>query len=341
MKAQMLFCLLGFIVSLMSITHAQTTDNTLTADDGTYWTLPMTECNDDNICEIRVSPQGTIYSWDMVNFLLYVSQKNADIYDTYDLTEHSQHIIASIDFVPYDEEGYVVFFSPNGASRALTRYELATGNLDLMQFPEDYDLVGCNRYSAVNQRELRLIFPLGLDGHLVACTDSPQNRPVIHIIDVNTLNIEQSLDIGGQFSDIIQPSWQLMAGLDGKIYAVVINASAIFPDLPPIDYENEEIALIYDTSTNLWEYQIISSSLGILVSALPDGTIYVRRRLLNQYSPSFELIREIGNTELETIPQHYIGITLDGNIFLSQGVGYGNILVSNISDYPLIDVEAD
>ena len=97
--------------------------------------------------------------------------------------------------------------------------------------------------------------------------------------------------------------------------------------------------MIYDTSTNLWEYQIISSSLGILVSALPDETIYVRRRLLDQYSPSFSLMREIGNTELERIPQHYVGITLDGNTFLSQGNDYGNILVSNISDYLLLDVD--
>jgi len=37
----------------------------------------------------------------------------------------------------------------------------------------------------------------------------------------------------------------------------------------------------------------------------------------------------------------FLGITLDGDIFFSQGNDYGDILVSNISDYPLIDVEAD
>ncbi len=56
-----LFALLSFGAGQA---QAQRVKDTLRYSDDLYWTLPTTECDGDNFCEVRISPQGTIYGWD-------------------------------------------------------------------------------------------------------------------------------------------------------------------------------------------------------------------------------------------------------------------------------------
>jgi hypothetical protein len=57
-----------------------------------FWTLPATECDGDNFCEVRISPSGTITGWDKVNHLLYLSRINTPAYEVYDLSGYSQQL---------------------------------------------------------------------------------------------------------------------------------------------------------------------------------------------------------------------------------------------------------
>lgn len=136
------FLVLFFL--LIPLSYAQVSDGILTDDDGTFWTLPFAECSGGNRCQIRVSPEGTIYYWDMVNLLLYVSKQNETSFITHDLTTHRQKLLRAIDFVPFEASEYVAFYSPVGGSRAITRYDLTSQSAEVMQFPDGLNLVGCN-----------------------------------------------------------------------------------------------------------------------------------------------------------------------------------------------------
>ncbi len=172
----------------------------------------------------------------------------------------------------------------------------------------------------------------------MVCTYSPQKRPIIDIVDINTLTIEQTLDISGRFIDIVDPLWIIASGLDKNIYVLVNNPEATIPDLPQIDEETEEIILVYDVVTDVWSYQIkpMENTFEIL-GVLPDnGGIFFQNytpdgREIIQFSSDFQILRKFG-LDLG----YFQGITLDGSVFFSNGTDYADILVDNVSNYPLL-----
>ncbi len=90
------------------------------------------------------------------HFLLYISRQNAPEFEVHDLSVFAHDLLAVLDFIPFEDEGYVVFYSPPGASRALTRYDLHERTLDHIEFAADHRLIGCNNYIPEKQRVLRL-----------------------------------------------------------------------------------------------------------------------------------------------------------------------------------------
>jgi len=309
----------------------------LIADDSTFWSLPV-ECDGENFCEIRISANGTIYSWDMNDFMLYISRKNVASYEIHDLGQYSQDLVFSLDFVPFDDLGYVAFYSPIGAARALNRYDINAGTLDLIQFPESYDLVGCNFSNpAVRQLRLRHIYPLDINGDLIACTNSPQNRPVIHIIDVTSLTIMETLDIQGGYASIFQPGWIVSGGINGKIYAIVHNPEETISDLPQINEASEEFVLVYDVSTGTWTYEIkpIENTYEIL-AVLTDGTVLFQNytpdgREIMQFTSDFKILRRFG-LEIGV----FLGATSNGDIFFSTDNSDTGVKIENIDDHPIL-----
>lgn len=330
-----LFCLLP--VS-MSVSYAQSSGSQLVGADNQFWTLPATECDGDNFCEVRISPSGTISGWDKVNFRLYISRLNSQTYEVYDLSRYSQYLVFVIDFIVFEELGYAIMYSPVGASRTLTRFNLSTQSLENVGFPSNYRLVGCNRYTAVTQRRLRFIYQLGLEGRLIACTDSPHGNPIIHVIDINTLIIEQSLDIEARFYDVIQPNWIIAGGLNNKIYALVRNPEATMPNLPQIDDATEEIILIYNVDTETWSSQIKSQENTYeILAALPStGGVFFQNYLsegkeILQFDSNFQILRRFGlNLGV------FQGMTADGYIFFSTGDDYSDIRIINVEGMPEI-----
>ncbi len=298
----------------------------------------MSECDGDNFCEVRVSPQGTIYSWDNHNRKLYVSAPDQASYDTYDLSSRSDFLLYGTDFVPFDTEGYVAFFSIlGGLSNYLTRYTLSTGDMQTAEFPAGYRLTMCNQYISVRQRELRFIYPLGLDGKLLACTKSPERRPAIHVIDVNTLAIEQSIDLNERFRSQTEPAWEILGGYDGKIYILDNLPEMFIADLPVIDPRHEEIVLIYDIVSGSLTYQVVPFDryFGFMVAALPDSSLLVRASTLNQYSSAAELIRKMDVEQLRQAGRGFAGVTLDGYVLFNAPIDYASMSVIKIDDYPL------
>src|SRR5688572_11115655 len=99
MKVHVLFCFA--LIFLVSISSAQSTGDLLLGDNNQFWTLPATECDGDNFCEVRISHQTTIYSWDTAHRKLYISRANQSIYTTHDLSPYSNDLGANVDFVPF------------------------------------------------------------------------------------------------------------------------------------------------------------------------------------------------------------------------------------------------
>jgi hypothetical protein len=324
------------MVSMASTTGAQS-DLHFLEDADSFWTLPV-ECYGENVCEIRISSNGTIYNWDINDFKLYISRKNIASYEAYDLGQYSQDLVFSLDFVPFDELGYIIFYSPIGSGRMLNRYNINAGTLQLIQFPENYDLVGCNLANAsVRQLRLRHIYPLGINSDLMACTNSPQNRPVMHIIDVTSLTIRKTLDIQGGYVSVFQPGWIVSGGINGKIYAIVHNPEATIGILPQINETSEEFVLVYDVSTETWTYEIkpIQNTYEIL-AVLPDGTLLFQNytidgREIIQFTPKFKILRRFG-LEIGV----FLGVTSNGDIFFSTGDSDTGILIENINDYQML-----
>jgi hypothetical protein len=323
---------------LVSIGFAQSSSVQLIAEDNLSWTLPATQCDGDNFCQVRISPSGTISGWDMVNFRLYVSRLNASTYEVYDLSAYSRYLVFVTDFIVFDELGYAIMYSPAGGSRALSRYDLSTQTLQTINFPDGYQLIGCHRYTAVNQVRLRLIFQLGLEGRFMACSGSPQARPIIHIINVNTLTIEQSLDLNVGLGESAIPNWNTVAGgLDNKVYALVRNPEATIPNLPQIDEATQEIILTYDIANGLWSYQVKPKlTIYEILVALPNrGGILSQHDVLEgseiiQFDPSFDIVRRFG---LDGIFQ---GATSDGYLFFSTGKDYSDISVIKLESPSLV-----
>jgi hypothetical protein len=104
-----------------------------------------------------------------------------------------------------------------------------------------------------------MIFQVGLESQLMACTDSPENGPLIHLIDLNILTIQSTLDPPGGFFNIIQPDWQVLGGFDNRIYAFVSKSQDVIADLPPINEETETFILIYDVDQSEWSYIVDSA----------------------------------------------------------------------------------
>lgn len=293
---------LGLIICV-PLAQAQISPTILTAADGNYWTLPDI-CND---CEIRVSPQGTLYHWDRTAFVLYRSIKNAGTFDVYRLEDYAEHLIFITDFIPLDAEGYVVFFSPPGASRALARYDLNTGQFDIVQFPEGYDLVACNRYTAVTQHTLRSVLRVGLDGVLVACTDSPEYTVTLQVIDIHSFSIEKSIHTRVGFYDVIQPLWTIHAGWDNRIYAVTSIASVF-------DATSEALLQVYDMATDQTLYSLMPMDTYEILEIDSQSNIFMQvytpqEHEVLQYDAGFRLVRQFSQ------PGTYVGMTLDGTIF--------------------------
>jgi hypothetical protein len=216
-----------------------------------------------------------------------------------------------------------------GASRSLTRFDLNTQNLDDIVFPNDYSLVGCNLYKAVNQRTLRFIYQLDTTGGLVACTVSPQGKPTIHIIDVNNLAVGQTLDIDANFQDSLNPNWTMAAGLDGKIYVLVHNPEATINNLPQIDTASQEIILIYDVNQAIWSYKIKpKENTREILGVLPDGNVIFRNVEVDaeilEFNSDFQVVRILPDSGI------FQGITSDGLLFFSSGNDYSDINIVDI-----------
>ena len=341
MKTRWLLGLLGVIILSVSLAQSQPPGDILRYDDNLFWTLPAEECDGGNFCEVRISPQGNIYGWDTVHHKLYVSPTNQDRYETYDLSGDGKYLVFVEDFVPFEDQGYVMLFSPPGASVTLTRYDLKTHTLEIMDFPPEYRLAHCNRPLGQRQSRVRFIFPLGLENKLVACTNSPAHRPLIHIIDVNTLTIERTLNINGYFDDTGKPFWLIAGGLDNKIYALVNNPEATIPDLPEIDTKTQEIILVYDVASDAWTYQIkpAEHTFEILATLPSDGSVFFQNYLpedheIIQFSAGFRILRRFGLGA-----NIFQGMTLDGKLFFSSGKDYSDITIIDIQDVPLVDEE--
>jgi hypothetical protein len=305
----------------------------LRGDNNQFWTLPPTECDGDNFCEVRISPQGTIYGWNNIHRKLYISQGNQGIYLILDLSNYATQLGFNTDFIPFDSEGYIIFFTSfGGLANHIMRYSINTGTLEEVIFPSGYRLVGCNPNTAVEQRTLRFIFQLGSVGRFMACTDSPQDNPIIHIINVDTLAIEQSLNINARFIDVTQPLWIVAGGLDNKIYAIVRNPNDTIPNLPQIDEATQEIILVYDVTNQIWSYEIKpKENTYEVLAVLPnnEGIFFQNGSEIIQFDTNFQIVRRIPS------PGRFQGMTANGDIFFSIGGDYADISVSNVRDYPV------
>jgi hypothetical protein len=303
------------------------------SDDADFWNLPV-ECDRENYCQKRISSNGTIYSWNENDFKLYISRKNVASYETYNLGQYKQGIALATDFAPFDELGYIVFYSPIGASRTLSRYDIDTGTLELMQFPDGFDLIGCNWTLGVRQLKLRHIYPIGTNNNLMACTTSPQSGPVIHIIDVTSLTIRKTLDIQGYYGDGFEPYWMVAGGINDKIYAIVYNPETTVVDVPQIDETIEEFVFVYDIPTETWTYEIKPKENTFeILDVLPDGTLLFQNNTVDgkeiiQFTSDFKILRRFLNIG------GFIDTTSDGNIFFLSDDS--DILIENINDYPTL-----
>ena len=275
-----------------------------------------------------------------MHFRLYVSRLNSSTYEVYDLSDYSEHIIFAIDYILFDELGYAVMYSPPGASRTLARYDLNSQSLETVDFPDRYRLVGCNNYTGVNQLRLRFIYQLGVEGRFLACTNgAPGGGPLIHVINVNTLAIEQSLDIDANFGESRSLGWTVAGGLDNKIYALVYNPESTIADLPQIDEAKQEIILIYDIASQTWDYQIKPKEEHFLeiVTALPNEQVFfgntrllgeslqVKASEFRQFDPEFQIIRRFIALGI------FQGMTSDGYMFFSTGPDYSDISIIDVT----------
>lgn len=236
-------------LSLAAFVHAQPVWGTPASlqPDVPRWAIPI-----DVIGWVRVSPSGILYVWDAEGNRLNIFKPDGSLGITHDLTLHraiiGEYISIPVDFVPI-EDRYIVIFN----NYRLIRYDLDTQQA--RQLPveiEDSRLETCA--PPPGPRFSNTMDQVGLGELLLICSLGSNWSYSVHIFNLATETIEQTIAVG-QGSPGSYPPWVwLEGGRDGSIY-----------------------------------FSGVSSSLPAIINIVPDwNTVPIGTRVIVKYSPQEE-----------------------------------------------------
>lgn len=333
------------------------------------WQVPMLQCEEETDCEMRVSPQGTLYIFYRPTLTLYNSKNDG--------TAPTAHVVAPplasdlagrMEFVPYDEIQTVIFFSNSGNSQLL-RFDIATNTTTKIDdVLPDGKLTACNMDYRLLYLPGQYISRIGMGTQLVICSYSPEGFLRLHILNVSTLSIIQTLEfsIQGRHYDKPVVIWgEMIGGLDGNIY-FRMNTN------PAVDvFKNQTNNLIipqdadtflfrYAPETEIWSVKTLtksqylsdmysSQSLGANTSSIVNidtqGNVYIYTSWNDlNHNPHYELLKQTSNLAPLALASDvrngsfgvFSGITADGYVVSRTGYSVDNINISQINDFLLV-----
>ncbi|MFN8528406.1 MAG: hypothetical protein U0670_07330 [Anaerolineae bacterium] len=196
-------------------------------------TVSEPSCSAEMLCETRLSYSGRIYSFQQETYYLYIQNADRSGYARYDLSAYNEFpppLNGFVDLVFFEDAELVAFYSVDGY---LHLYSLATGQLETINvgiYPAR--LIACNRYSPLLYLTPNYIVRLGGTNQLAICEVNDQRHLLIHLFDVVSTSIIQTIDFGRAARgvgdrDVPWPS--LVGGLDGRLY--IMTASEAPPEL--------------------------------------------------------------------------------------------------------------
>ncbi|HEX2908091.1 MAG TPA: hypothetical protein VHO69_14570, partial [Phototrophicaceae bacterium] len=224
------------------------------------WSIPDLDCETTD-CEMRLSPQGTLYTYDPHTWTLYISSPDGATYTTFDLSAGAAMIGDFIDFVPFDESHQIIFYSTTG-SATLSRYDTTTRQMKALDFGISDPIVGCNYYTIFRYIISFYVSRLGLNNQLLVCSYSQDTVFKIHIVDVISQKIIHSLEFEDVSREgiILRPWNVIWGGQDGNIY-IETNSLKYWPELtanPDNISSGVWFIFKYSINTNTWTMKVDS-----------------------------------------------------------------------------------
>ncbi len=330
------------------------------------WHLPALQC-DAGTCEVRVSPQGTLYTFYWPTQTLYISKADGSIPTAHIVGELSKLAYSAMDFVPYDDLQTVIFFARLG-SAVLLRFDIPTNTTTkINSVLPDGELMACNHYMLWIYLPGQYISRLGIGDQLIICSGSPQETIRGHILDISTLSIIQTIDLGDYIGDYPNPyfAWETMfGGLDGNIYFEANRISGIpqFDNqVTNLPLQTGEISVLFKYNpvtetwsaqsrtrsqyiTNMYSTQTWGAKISTIVSADSQGNVYSYmswgdinkhwHHELSKQTPEMVLIAFASDCRNDPLGV-FVGMTADGYAVSRTGDAISDTVISQINDYPL------
>lgn len=330
------------------------------------WTLPAIACTRDSYCDIRISPQGSLYTFHQITHKLYVSAANGVEYIEYDLSIIKNYLGYNLDFVPFDDDHSVVFFSSTGAfSSTLLRYNLTTQQISEFDPPSNENFVGCNRYTGLLYPPPMYISRLGLGSKFIACSMTSDNVIKVNVFGLDSRMVEQSVNFGaGTIDDNhLTPPWNsLLGGYDGNIYVESLGKpsylSVLTSNLPEELPTRTHLIFKYSVDTENWDVNVIGelqmastvfanpaipSVISQMVGIDSDGQPYYFHLWRDSEGSHFELTHfattyavseRISDARLG-ISGVFLGMTTDEYVLFRNGAGLNNLRTAQIERFSI------
>ncbi|MEO1163756.1 MAG: hypothetical protein AAFV98_08245 [Chloroflexota bacterium] len=326
-----------YLLMIIGLTQAQVSDERVDPEI-TRWALPDGTCG---WCIVQISEDGTLVWYSSNPSTLHV-QEIGHTYRTYDLTEYVWDVIPIVhDIEVFLDLNYVIFFSPPGGRRTLSRYNLETQSLELFEFPYGYDLIRCNWYTPTIQQTRRHIFRVGQANHMVACTrsPSPDGELVINIIDVERWEIDQMFAIeGSYYHQSYNTPYRIVGGHSNEIYFMQLPEQfASSFTLPAYDEETEEIVFGYDIVAQSWSTYVkprertfyAHTTLANDAGSLFVNEIDTNTRELIHFDTTYGIVNRYPNLGF------FLGTDAQGNVYFRKRLTDENIeiVIMNLAPY--------
>lgn len=247
------------IFSLLVVVTASTSAQSVVVD------VPEPNCTAEMPCETRLSYAGRIISYQQSTYYLYIQNGDRSGYSRYDLSEYRlfpPQLNGLMDLVFFEDAGVVAFYQHDGRGH-LRIYSLVTGQLETVTvgvYPSE--LVMCNPYSRLLYLTPNFIVRLGETNQLAICEVNDQRQLLVHIFDVTSGAIVQTVDFGragGGIGSREVPWGSLVGGLDGRLYIMTASEAPLerLADYSANRTENTFTIFAFTPQTMAWTAETI------------------------------------------------------------------------------------
>ncbi|MCU0462948.1 MAG: PKD domain-containing protein [Anaerolineae bacterium] len=217
------------------------------------WNIPRTIlCPSEDDCSLYmwVEPNMTLYVVSMKTNQVAVVPPDGSEARVYDVAEQLQPYTQRLQpgIVPLQDWILLYRFNPFGRGIDILQMDRITGVMEQLIFEDISQIVSCAAAPHISRRSFFAID----DEHIAICSEGPVHHFNVHVVNVISNTVEQTLELGVNNLEVglIRPWLEMEVGLDGNIYFVPYADNAVVWAIDiPEDIRNYQIKYDIDAQT--------------------------------------------------------------------------------------------